>query len=160
MPEFIYTTREGTLRRALYSEEDQDLITQFTWRIDRDGFMRRNSPRDSSKKQTTIFFHKIVGERLGFSHALTILRLNGNPGDNRRENLRSVTKQQAHRYRGKHYNNQSGFKGVVKQRRKFRAQTTLNNKSIIIGYFDSAEEAHQAYCDYVRPLHGEFFHPQ
>lgn len=159
MPEFIYTTRKGTTKIALYSESDQDLITQFTWRIDGDGFMRRNGPRDLVGKQQTIFFHKIVGQRLGFDSALNILHLNGNRGDNRRENLRAVTRQQAQMYRGKHCNNQSGFKGVVKRWRKFRAQTTLNNKPIIIGDFDSAEEAYLAYCDYVRPIHGEFFKP-
>ncbi|MBW4457406.1 MAG: HNH endonuclease [Nostoc indistinguendum CM1-VF10] len=158
MPEFVYRNKKGIIRVAFYSEEDQDLIEHLRWRIDADGFMRRNSTRDMFGKQQTIFFHHVVAQRMGLDTKLIIIHINGIKGDNRRSNLRSATKQQVQMSRGKHYNNKSGFKGVVKKSsKKFRAQTTINKKTITIGDFDSPEEAYRAYCDYVRPIHGEFF---
>jgi hypothetical protein len=160
MPEFIYKNKKGIIKIAFYSVEDQDLIENFRWRIDSDGFRRRNSTRDKFGKQQTIFFHIVVAQRMGLDTKLPLLHLNGIKGDNRRSNLRAVTKQQVQMSRGKHCNNKSGFKGVVKKSPlKFRAQTTLNNKPVTIGDFDSPEKAYQAYCDYVRPIHGEFFNP-
>ncbi|WP_341531345.1 hypothetical protein WKK05_37105 (plasmid) [Nostoc sp. UHCC 0302] len=160
MPEFVYTTKTGITRTAFYSEVDQDLVDNFRWRIDSDGYMRRNSKRDCEGKQQTIFFHKVVAQRIGLDMSLEIRHFNSNTFDHRRENLKALTRQQIQMNRGKHCNNKSGFKGVVACDRwhgKFRAQTTLNSQSIIIGYFDSPQEAYKAYCDYVKPIHGEFF---
>lgn len=160
MPEFVYTTLKGTTRIAFYSEVDQDLVDNFRWRVDSDGYLRRNSPRDQQGKQQTIFFHKLVAQRMGLDMSLEIHHFNSNTFDHRRENLKASTRQQIQMNRGKHCNNKSGFKGVVVcngWRGKFRAQTTVNSQPITIGYFDTPEDAYQAYCDYVQPIHGEFF---
>ncbi|MBG1268379.1 HNH endonuclease [Nostoc sp. WHI] len=162
MPEFVYTTKAGKTKTAIFSEIDRDLIYRFKWRIGSDDYIRRNSPRDEQGKQKTIFFHKLVAERMGLDMSLIIHHFNSNRLDNRRENLKALTRQQIQMNRGKHCNNKSGFKGVVvynKRGTKFRAQTTVNRQPIIIGYFDNAEDAYQAYCDYVAPIHGEFFKP-
>jgi hypothetical protein len=162
MPEFVYITKTGITRIAFYSEVDQDLVDNFRWRVDSDGYMRRNSPRDDQGRQQTIFFHKLVAQRMRLNMSLEIHHFNSNTFDHRRENLKALTRRQIQMNRGKHCNNKSGFKGVVAcstWHGKFRAQTTLNRQPIIIGYFDNAEDAYRAYCDYVQPIHGEFFKP-
>ena len=74
--------------------------------------------------------------------------INGNPLDNRIENLRDVTQQQntwnMHRAMR---NNKSGVLGVdwVPKRKKWRAQIRRNNKKECLGFFDSVEAAGQAY---------------
>jgi len=52
----------------------------------------------------------------------------------------------------------SGFKGVSwsKSKRRWRAHVTKNYKHHHLGYFDTPEEAYNAYCTAARELHGEF----
>jgi hypothetical protein len=59
--------------------------------------------------------------------------------DNRVENLRVVTRQQ------NQFN--TAAKGYYPHRGKWQAKITLNHKTMTIGFFDTEEEAHQAYLD-------------
>ena len=84
--------------------------------------------------------------------------INMNPLDNRRENLRVCTNQQNQYNTTKYSNNKSGFKGVSfnKERQKFEAQIRIDGKQKIIGYFDTAEKAHEKYKEYALKHHGDF----
>ena len=53
-------------------------------------------------------------------------------------------------------NNKSGLKGAFKCRGKWRAQIKVNNIITYLGYFNTLEDAHAAYCDAAKRLHGEF----
>ena len=72
--------------------------------------------------------------------------INGNGLDNRRENLRIVTQQQNAFNRAIQTNNTSGHKGVslVKRNNKWLARIGFNGKRIVLGTFDSYEEAVEA----------------
>jgi len=54
--------------------------------------------------------------------------------------------------------NTTGFKGVIwfKRDQNWRAEIECNGKKHSLGYFDSPEKAHAAYCEAARKLHGEF----
>ena len=54
--------------------------------------------------------------------------------------------------------NKSGFKGVSwdSQRSKWAAYINKNRKCYNLGRFDTPEEAHAAYCEAARRLHGKF----
>jgi hypothetical protein len=65
--------------------------------------------------------------------------INGVRDDNRICNLRSVTKQE------NAFNNKSKGYSWNKESNKYRAKISLNKKTIHLGYFDSEEEARQAY---------------
>ena len=84
--------------------------------------------------------------------------INMNPLDNRRENLRECTQQQNQCNTNKYSNNTSGFKGVSfhKRDKKFVAHIKLNGKKKHLGYFDTAEKAHEAYKKESLKLHGDF----
>ena len=71
----------------------------------------------------------------------SIDHINGNTLDNRISNLRNVT----HQHNGFNKN----CKGYCyhKQSKKYRAQIGLNGKQKHLGYFDTKEEARQAYLD-------------
>jgi len=56
--------------------------------------------------------------------------------------------------------NTQGFKGVGIHKGKFRARIRFNGKSIHVGYFPSAEDAHAAYCQAAQKYHGEFARTQ
>jgi hypothetical protein len=60
--------------------------------------------------------------------------------------------------RGRNKNNTSGAKGVsfCKATNKWRAQMTVDRKSVKIGRFDTQEEAANAYISKAREVRGEF----
>lgn len=74
------------------------------------------------------------------------------------ENIRPATYQENSFNSGAHADNHCGFKGVHlhKQTGKWRAQIRVGRK-IHIGLFDTPREAHQAYMEKARELHGSYF---
>ncbi len=82
--------------------------------------------------------------------------INGNPSDNRWENLRVATPSQNKMNRPRQSNNKSGFKGVSWKRDKKKWRAVINDKHL--GYFNTAEAAHRAYCAASAKYHGEFSH--
>lgn len=87
--------------------------------------------------------------------------INGNKSDNRIINLRIATNGQ-NRANSKTYA-ASGYKGVTFKKwiknKPWQAAITHNKKVNYIGCFATPEEAHQAYCETAKKLHGEFFRP-
>ena len=82
---------------------------------------------------------------------------NGDPGDNRLDNLRAGThflNMQNHR-EAKSSNKSSGLLGVTlhKKTGRWLAQISLNRKHHPIGMFDTPEEAHEAYLEKKREIH-------
>ena len=83
---------------------------------------------------------------------IKIDHINGNPLDNRKENLRICTQEQNVWNRGPQKNNKSGYKGVAKSGKQagkrlhaWRAVIGLKNKQVWLGYFDDPAEAARAY---------------
>jgi hypothetical protein len=81
--------------------------------------------------------------------------INQDKTDNRMENLRLVTHAENMQNRPHQRNNVSGFKGVAPCRRTGRWQALIcsNNKQIHLGFFDTPELAHAAYCEAAARLH-------
>lgn len=77
---------------------------------------------------------------------LVVDHINRNPLDNRRRNLRAVTKGENNRNAGTPRTNTSGFKWVSFQKDagKYRGRFTYHGKKYSAGLFDSPEEAYQA----------------
>lgn len=76
--------------------------------------------------------------------------INGNPADNRIENLRDVPHSVNLRNRFMQSNNTSGITGVswFKRKSKWRAGAKINGKIFHLGYFHDKNEAHQAVLDF------------
>jgi len=74
--------------------------------------------------------------------------IDGNPANNKIENLRPATFSQNNLNRRKHKRNTSGYKGVtwVATENKYSARLAVNNKRFFLGYFVDPKEAHAAYC--------------
>lgn len=90
--------------------------------------------------------HKIVMADV-FLSGLEIDHVNRDPLDCRRENLRLAS-------RGQNLANRrgwsvSGFKGVYRYGKRWRAQTSYQKKRIHLGVFDTPEEAAIAFDDFV-----------
>jgi hypothetical protein len=85
--------------------------------------------------------------------------VNGDKSDNRLCNLRLATDAQNKRNVGKRAHNTSGFKGVTwdKINRRWLAHATLNGIGINLGRHSTKESAAEAYRNFARENHGEFY---
>lgn len=81
--------------------------------------------------------------------------IDGNPANNRIDNLRDANNSENAQNRGVRSNNRSGFIGVhwYKQSKKWRAEIRINGKQKHLGYFDAPQEAHKAYLEAKAELH-------
>lgn len=86
--------------------------------------------------------------------------INQNSLDNRLSNLREATRGQNNQNTKRKKNNKSGYKGVCRDKRgrgdKWLAQIMANGKRVILGRFETPQEAYNAYCAAAKEHHGEF----
>jgi hypothetical protein len=138
---------------------------------------------DRSNGRSQAFVHRLI---MGFPEGMDVDHINGNALDNRRENLRVCTRSQNAMNKKLRSDSTTGYKGVYKckptvQRKKYVSKKTgevtyhewTNNyknkpyvtrvgipgtsgKKKTVGYFATAEEAAQAYNDYVIKEYGKF----
>jgi len=101
------------------------------------------------KAKKTLLMHRIIAERMGLDLSDKVVdHMNGDGTDNRRCNLRTVTRlKNAHNLSGVRSNNTSGYMGVCyvpKYKKKWAASIYVNYVKTNIGRFDTAEEANEA----------------
>lgn len=82
--------------------------------------------------------------------------LNGNPLDNRIENLRAVSHlQNMQNITKPTVRNKTGFLGVVKQKDKYLAYIKANNVNYYLGSFNTPDLAHDAYLKGKEKYHSQ-----
>lgn len=132
---------------AIVDDEDYEWLSQHKWAV-KDSRGKRYATRalGSRGKQITIWMHRLIMNCPG---GMEIDHINGDSLDNRRDNLRIVTRAQNLRNRKTFKNSKSGFKGVV--------YNPINGKWKVIinfGTYDTAEEAAKAYVKAIEKLFG------
>lgn len=81
---------------------------------------------------------------------------NGDPTDDRWRNLRLASHSQNLANGKRHTDNRTGFKGVTKHNKRYRAIIVVRYKHIRLGTFDTPHEAHQAYKQAAQHYFKEF----
>lgn len=128
---------------ALIDEQDYEWLSQYNWYYSSTGYACRDQ-RIDGKKYCILMHRFITDAQLGFD----VDHINRNKLDNRRSNLRIVSRQENMRNLVKQKKKcSSSYIGVslAKQLGKWESSITVNNKRKILGYFSSEIEAAIAY---------------
>ncbi|MGC4378281.1 MazG nucleotide pyrophosphohydrolase domain-containing protein [Fictibacillus sp. Mic-4] len=142
---------------ALVDDEDFEKLNCFKWHYAL-GYARRNI-RLSNGKRKIIFMHRVIANT---PDDMVTDHINGNTLDNRKINLRNVTKIQNTWNARKTASAKSNFKGVQYHKRtedifgKWKARIQVNKRTINLGYFHSEIQAALAYNKAAEKYHGEF----
>lgn len=110
-------------------------------------------------KQSDILMHRCILERIierPLAEGELCDHIDHDTLNNTRGNLRVATKRQNAWNSRRSADNKTGYKGVTKYGKKWYASIKNNGKTVALGYFDTAEDAHLAYCDAARRYFGEF----
>lgn len=132
---------------ALVDDEDFDFISRWKWWKNENGYAFRSCHKGNGKSGT-VLMHRLICAPVD---GLEVDHINRNKLDNRRSNLRSVTRSQNERNKSLRSDNTSGYKGVHwdKSHKKWYAGIRHDGKRIYLGRFATAEEASRAYDAYV-----------
>lgn len=146
-------------KETIVDDDDFDFLSQFTWtfcpsRTVKTGYAYtfRALP---SRKLTWFLMHRLI---MMAEKGQIVDHKNGNSLDNRRCNLRFVTRSQSAMNQKLHANNTSGYTGVWLVHRKYPcASIQVNKKVIYLGMFKTVELAAAAYDNAARKYFGEFY---
>lgn len=141
---------------ALVDEADYDWLMQWKWSAhaaEGGGYYARASDVRFPASRRRVYMHRLIlgidsGDRRTCDHR------NRNKLDNRRENLRPAS--HAENIANRAGYGSSGFKGVMRFRKRWKAEITLNKRTIFLGSFATPQEAHSAYCNAAEIHRGEF----
>lgn len=130
-------------KQAIIDDRDYESLRRFKWYAHRDHntwYAVRCGPKKIKPRLFIGMHHAILGKPLpGFE----IDHKNRNGLDNRRANLRVVTRTVNMQNKGRQRNNASGITGVAwfKPTQKWHAKIDAHGKRISLGYFDNIEAA-------------------
>jgi len=140
----------------------------FTWRVP---LSRRIRPGDRAGYANDGYLLVRIDRRNYRGHRLAWLytfgewpngdldHINCDRADNRISNLREATRSQNQANMRRPRHNTSGFKGASFHQRKGKWQAIIqkDGKTLYLGLFPTAADAHAAYCAAAQELHGEFW---
>lgn len=139
-------------QNAIVDTEDYEWLNQSNW------YAQWNRLTESFYAQSNIKDIKIIMHRLllGCGHGEQGDHKNRNSLDNRKQNLRKCTNSQNKANTRRIKTGKSGFIGVTRCKRKWKARIGINRKSINLGYFRTPEEAAKKRDKAAIKFHGEF----
>lgn len=141
---------------AIIDPADAPIVDAWNWfAVNRGGawYVQRGVRRQG--KQFSIFLHRQITDA---PKGVFVDHINGDPLDNRRANLRFVTQAENMRNQRLRSDSTSGLKGAHwnKAAKRWASEIRTKEKRLFLGFFDTAEAAHAAYCEASKTLHGEF----
>ena len=137
--EIIINNNKYGVKKALIDIEDIEKAQNIYWNCHRINDRYYVVGYNKITKKRTQSLHRYI---LGNCEELEIDHINRNPLDNRKCNLRFVTKSENQLNKKCQYNNKIGYKGIrIRDNGTYQARIMINGKSISIGHFKSLNEA-------------------
>lgn len=142
---------------AVVDDEDYIYLSKYKWHYER-GYARRSEYQGGGRSNPKIKHIRMHQDLLSCPEDMHTDHINRNKLDNRKENLRIVTRSQNFANRELYSSNKSGFKGVsyLKQNKKWQAEIQCNKVQYYLGSFDTPQEAAKVYDNKARELFGDF----
>lgn len=138
--------------KAIVDDEDYEYLSKWKWHYSNGYAVRHNSELyRTTGKRRLLPMHRLIAntpDEMLTDHA------NGNKLDNRKVNLRVCNPQQNSSNVVKPGTKR--YRGVQKLGRKYRAKIKYNGEQIVIGSFDTEEEAALAYNEAAFVYQGNF----
>lgn len=145
------------MKKLLLSPEDEDLRQRARYRPER-ADKRGSCTIAEAWSVGNEELSRTVARRMGLDLTKFIDHKDGNRNNNRRDNLRSCDNRLNQGNARIRADNTSGFKGVgfYKPTGKWRARIRDHGVRRSLGYFDTKEEAADAYAAAAKEIFGEF----
>ena len=133
---------------TIVDDEDYDWLIQWKWHAHKGGknyyAARGSRKKDGEGKPSLIYMHtEIIGEKIGYE----VDHGDGNGLNNRRNNLKHVTRRQnmqnRHDYKTSKYPGVSWNCGI----KRWQATVSLMGKQMHLGYYHTPDEAFKVYCN-------------
>lgn len=149
MEEYIIGYTYNTSEPFYIDYEDFSTIKPFCWLSDKVGYLI------AQKNHKQMKMHRLIMKP---PENMVIDHIDGNPANNRRNNLRICTQQQNMMNARYKHNKSCNVQGVTwdKRRNKWMAQISLNRKHYFLGRYDLIEEAIKARKKAEIELFGEY----
>jgi HNH endonuclease len=146
---------------ALIDEADYEAVSKLSWHLYTPSktrkrktlYARHVSRVPGTNKRKSVYLHRWLWEHWGMPPAEHIDHDGGNGLDCRRSKLRAAThaeNQRSRAYKG------AGFRGVKRDGNRYVARITVDGKRQVLGRFDDAWTAAQAYDSAAIVLHKAF----
>ena len=141
------------------SPEDEELLSKFPWWRISSKHVRVAAPVYNNGKRLDVWLHKAI---MDTPDGMDTDHINGDPLDNRRENLRVCTHAQNVTNKAKKKNaHLSDYKGVVYRPDRNKtypwfAYVSKHRKQISVGYFSTERDAAMASDAVARVVHGHY----
>lgn len=142
---------------AIVDDEDFERLSEINWHF-AGGYARRNKRLENGKRRME-FMHRIIAET---PDGMFTDHINGNALDNRKCNLRNVSKAENAKNARKKAKASSKYKGVAFFKRdkdvigKWVARIQVNGQVMRLGYFQSEIHAALAYNEAAKKYHGDY----
>lgn len=121
---------KNTTVSCYIDKEDKEKVSQYNWRISQ----KKNkyyAVSGQSKKGTLLYMHNLLMDRIKPQDGLEVDHLDGNSLNNRKNNLRIVSRLENIYNTNARIDNKIGIRGVCKTKNKFKTDFSHNKKSII-----------------------------
>lgn len=143
---------------AIIDDEDYEIVSKHNWRAYKDKNTYYAITRyEHTPPYSQISLHRFI---MNDPEGMVVDHIDGNGLNNKKENLRIVTRQQNNSHRlNMMSNNTSGYRGVYWKKHphnRWLSCIRFNSKLIHLGYFDTKEEAARAFNEKARELFGEY----
>jgi hypothetical protein len=129
----IYIISKGETFECIIDTDDLEKIKQYSWHRGTKGYI-------VYKNKETVYIHRLI---TNCPKGLFIDHIDGNPLNNKKNNLRVVTTQQNAQNRALMPNNKTGYRGVYfeKQTEKYRVQLVIDGTTMDFGRYDNVDIA-------------------